>query len=110
MPIAANDDAEAARLAESAAFAPELTDAAPAFRELDALLDRLTEEAAEFHPAALAEYRTALDEVIALDPDLLSYEFGRPVVEMDEAAMGLFVSAWGDGLRRGAAIGLGLLG
>jgi hypothetical protein len=74
--------------------------------DLEHAIDALAGDVRTFHAAEWAEYKNRLADVMALDPEGLAYRYGSPVCAMDEAAVGLAVSAWADGLRLGAALAL----
>jgi hypothetical protein len=74
--------------------------------DLEDVIDALAGHIQTFRAADWAEYKARLAEVVALDPEGLAYRSGSPVCELDEAAVGMAVSAWADGLRLGAALAL----
>jgi hypothetical protein len=71
---------------------------------LEQAIDALAGDVRTFRAADWAEYKARLADVIALEPEGLSYRYGSPVCALDEAAVGLAVSAWADGLLLGAAL------
>jgi hypothetical protein len=77
---------------------PSLTD------DLEEVIDALAGHVQTFRAADWAEYKARLADVIALDPEALAYRSGSPVCDLDEAAVGLAVSAWAGGLRLGTTL------
>jgi hypothetical protein len=74
--------------------------------DLEDVINALAGHVQTFRAADWAEYKARLADVMALGPERLAYSYGSPDCAMDEAAVGLAVSAWANGLRLGAALAL----
>jgi hypothetical protein len=80
---------------------PDTSHAAPASRLDDMDVETYSEMTHALCAEAHAEYAAAWHAVVALDPSFATFQ--HPVALLDEAAVGLYVTAFDEGLRLGLA-------